>query len=90
MSRDINMNNKSLLRVPGDDDHEIYNMKIKIIKSYHCIGRVPRVLFLALFISSSWIRCSMRYVAVFMACGLPVIVTMRLRVPGAKMPFFDI
>lgn len=35
-------------------------------------------------------RCSIRYWAVFIDCGLPDMVTIRLRVPGAKIPFFDI
>lgn len=59
-------------------------------RAHHCMASVPRPLLRALFISSSLMRCSMRYWAVVMECGLPVMVTMRLRVPGAKMPFFEI
>lgn len=46
-----------------------------------CRARLP---------SSSVIRCSIRYCAVFICPGVPVIVTIRFRVPGAKIPFFDI
>lgn len=44
----------------------------------------------ARFVSSSLILCSIRKCAVFIACGAPVIVTIRFRVPGANVPFFDI
>lgn len=44
----------------------------------------------ARFVSSWVMRSSIRYCATLIAFGWPVMVTIRLRVPGAKMPFFDI
>lgn len=44
----------------------------------------------ARFVSSWLMRSSIRNCATLMAFGWPVMVTMRLRVPGAKMPFFEI
>lgn len=56
----------------------------------HCIARGPRPLLRALFSSSWLILSSIKNCACVMELGLPVMVTMRFRVPGAKMPFFDI
>uniref|UniRef100_A0A2M4D6H7 Uncharacterized protein n=1 Tax=Anopheles darlingi TaxID=43151 RepID=A0A2M4D6H7_ANODA len=44
----------------------------------------------ARFVSSWVMRSSIRYCATLIAFGCPVMVTIRLRVPGAKMPFFEI
>jgi hypothetical protein len=44
----------------------------------------------ARFVSSSVILCSIRKCATWMALAGPVIVTIRLRVPGANIPFFEI
>uniref|UniRef100_A0A2M4C621 Putative secreted protein n=1 Tax=Anopheles marajoara TaxID=58244 RepID=A0A2M4C621_9DIPT len=44
----------------------------------------------ARFVSSWVMRSSIRYCATLIAFGWPVMVTIRLRVPGAKMPFFEI
>lgn len=44
----------------------------------------------ALFVSSSVIFCSIKYCALAIAFGWPVIVTIRFLVPGANMPFFEI
>lgn len=44
----------------------------------------------ARFVSSSLILCSIRKCAVLMACGAPLIVTIRFLVPGANVPFFEI
>uniref|UniRef100_A0A182VRM4 Cytochrome P450 n=1 Tax=Anopheles minimus TaxID=112268 RepID=A0A182VRM4_9DIPT len=44
----------------------------------------------ARFVSSWLMRSSIRYCATLIAFGWPVMVTIRLRVPGAKMPFFEI
>lgn len=44
----------------------------------------------ARFVSSWLMRSSIRYCATLIAFCCPVMVTIRLRVPGAKMPFFEI
>lgn len=44
----------------------------------------------ARFVSSWLMRSSIRYCATLIAFCWPVMVTIRLRVPGAKMPFFEI
>uniref|UniRef100_A0A182QWY2 Uncharacterized protein n=1 Tax=Anopheles farauti TaxID=69004 RepID=A0A182QWY2_9DIPT len=44
----------------------------------------------ARFVSSWLMRSSIRYCATLIALGCPVMVTIRLRVPGAKIPFFEI
>lgn len=44
----------------------------------------------ARFVSSSLILCSIKKWAVLIACGAPLIVTIRFLVPGAKVPFFEI
>lgn len=88
--------NQSIFPISWCREHQLekWNTKVTDIRTlnngrYHCIS-APNALFLARFTSSSEMRCSIRYCAVPMAFGVPVMVTMRLRVPGAKMPFFDI
>lgn len=54
------------------------------------VAFVTALVWQARFASSSVILCSIRKCAVLMACGCPVIVTIRFLVPGANIPFFDI
>lgn len=64
-----------------------YSFKLRVD---HCIANAPSPLLRALFISSWLILSSIKNCACVIELGLPVMVTIRLRVPGAKMPFFDI